>query len=46
MIVKHLQGNMISRWTDFLTTEGEKEWRNRDSEFNNDEMTIDELLKL
>ena len=46
MIVKHLHGNMISRWTDFLTTDGEKEWRNRDSEFNNDDMTIDELLKL
>ncbi|WP_338408366.1 DUF1572 family protein [uncultured Flavobacterium sp.] len=33
-IVKHLSGNMLSRWTDFLTTDGEKEWRNRDSEFN------------
>ena len=35
-IVKHLWGNMISRWTDFLTTDGEKEWRQRDSEFDND----------
>ena len=26
-IVKHLHGNMMSRWTDFLTTDGEKEWR-------------------
>jgi hypothetical protein len=33
LIVKHLYGNMLSRWTDFLTTDGEKEWRNRDSEF-------------
>jgi hypothetical protein len=33
-IVKHLSGNMLSRWTDFLTTDGEKEWRNRDSEFD------------
>lgn len=33
-IVKHLQGNMLSRFTDFLTTDGEKEWRNRDSEFD------------
>lgn len=33
-IVKHLHGNMISRWTDFLTTDGEKEWRNRDGEFD------------
>ena len=35
-IVKHLWGNMRSRWTDFLTTDGEKEWRNRDGEFEND----------
>ena len=33
VIVKHLSGNMLSRWTDFLTTDGEKEWRNRDAEF-------------
>ena len=32
-IVKHLWGNMLSRWTDFLTTDGEKEWRKRDAEF-------------
>lgn len=32
-IINHLHGNMLSRWTDFLTTDGEKEWRNRDSEF-------------
>lgn len=36
LIVKHLYGNMLSRWTDFLTTDGEKEWRNRDSEFISD----------
>lgn len=36
IIVKHLWGNMMSRWTDFLTTDGEKEWRNRDAEFEND----------
>lgn len=34
IIVKHLHGNMLSRWTDFLTTDGEKEWRNRDGEFD------------
>ena len=34
MIVKHLNGNMLSRWTDFLTTDGEKEWRKRDEEFD------------
>lgn len=33
MIIQHLAGNMLSRWTDFLTTDGEKEWRNRDQEF-------------
>jgi hypothetical protein len=32
-IVKHLHGNMRSRWTDFLTSDGEKPWRNRDQEF-------------
>jgi hypothetical protein len=35
-IVKHLHGNMLSRWTDFLTTDGEKEWRERDDEFKDD----------
>ncbi len=35
-IVKHLCGNMLSRWTDFLITDGEKEWRRRDEEFDND----------
>lgn len=33
VIVNHLSGNMKSRWTDFLNTDGEKEWRNRDREF-------------
>jgi len=33
IIAKHLSGNMRSRWTDFLTTDGEKPDRNRDSEF-------------
>jgi hypothetical protein len=33
-IVKHLRGNMLSRWTDFLTTDGEKESRDRDGEFD------------
>ena len=44
MIVKHLNGNMVSRWTDFLTTDGEKEWRKRDEEFDNDIKTKTELL--
>ncbi len=42
-IVKHLWGNMLSRWTDFLTTDGEKEWRDRDAEFENDIKTRQEL---
>ena len=33
VIVKHLAGNLTSRWTDFLTTDGEKPTRNRDGEF-------------
>ena len=33
IIVQHLHGNMLSRWTDFLNTDGEKEWRQRDEEF-------------
>lgn len=44
MIVKHLWGNMLSRWTDFLTTDGEKEWRDRDAEFDNDITTREELI--
>ena len=34
IIVKHMSGNMLSRWTNFLEEDGEKEWRNRDEEFN------------
>lgn len=33
IIVKHLSGNMLSRWTNFLTEDGEKTWRHRDNEF-------------
>lgn len=33
MLMAHVAGNMRSRWTDFLTTDGEKPWRNRDAEF-------------
>lgn len=43
-IVNHLHGNMLSRWTDFLTTDGEKEWRQRDAEFENGIANKDELL--
>ena len=33
IIVNHLHGNMLSRWTNFLTEDGEKDWRNREQEF-------------
>jgi len=45
IIVNHLWGNMKSRWTDFLTTDGEKEWRNRDLEFESVIKSKDELLE-
>jgi hypothetical protein len=45
IIVKHLWGNMLSRWTNFLTEDGEKEWRKRDAEFENDIKTREALLK-
>lgn len=43
VIVKHLWGNMVSRWTDFLTADGEKNWRNREAEFDNDLASADDL---
>jgi hypothetical protein len=45
VIVKHLWGNMLSRWTDFLTTDGEKPNRQRDSEFENDWKSHDFILQ-
>ena len=46
IIVKHMTGNMRSRWTDFLTSDGEKPDRNRDTEFEHPPSTRTELLKL
>jgi hypothetical protein len=46
VIVKHLAGNMRSRWTDFLTTDGEKPGRNRDAEFEAPPKTRTELMAL
>jgi len=46
VIVKHLSGNMISRWTDFLTSDGEKENRNRDEEFIDDISSKSELISV
>jgi len=45
-IIQHLSGNMLSRWTDFLTTDGEKEWRNRDGEFEASLHNKEEVLAL
>jgi uncharacterized damage-inducible protein DinB len=44
IIVKHIVGNMLSRWTNFLTEDGEKEWRQRDKEFEDTFESKDELL--
>lgn len=44
IIVKHLTGNMLSRSTNFLTEDGEKEWRQRDQEFEASYTTKEELL--
>jgi hypothetical protein len=44
IIVKHLHGNMLSRWTDFLTSDGEKEWRKREGEFENEVISKAVLL--
>lgn len=46
LIVKHMAGNMRSRWADFLTTDGEKPTRQRDTEFENPPRTRTELLAL
>tara|TARA_X000000950_G_C13592457_1_gene527944 strand:+ start:109 stop:657 length:549 start_codon:yes stop_codon:yes gene_type:complete len=45
-IVKHLSGNMVSRWTDFLNSDGEKEFRNRDDEFNDTIESKKELIEI
>src|ERR1035437_7479861 len=45
VIVQHLHGNMLSRFTDFLTSDGEKPDRNRDAEFIEQRLTLDELQK-
>ena len=45
-IVKHISGNMKSRWTNFLTEDGEKVWRNRDQEFEETISTKVEMLKV
>lgn len=44
ILVKHMSGNMVSRWTDFLTTDGEKPTRNRDDEFVGNFTTKEEVV--
>ena len=44
IIIQHVAGNMLSRWTDFLTSDGEKDWRNRDSEFEEQQMNKQQLV--
>jgi hypothetical protein len=46
VIIRHLNGNMMSRWTDFLTSDGEKPWRDRVEEFEEVPATRTVLLKL
>ncbi|BAO77119.1 DUF1572 family protein [Winogradskyella sp. PG-2] len=44
IIVKHIVGNMLSRWTNFLTEDGEKEWRKRDEEFEDTYASKEDLV--
>jgi uncharacterized damage-inducible protein DinB len=45
IIMNHLSGNLISRFTDFFTSDGEKPWRHRDKEFDEIEVSRDELVR-
>ncbi|HQV86752.1 MAG TPA: DUF1572 family protein [Chitinophagaceae bacterium] len=46
VIIQHMAGNMLSRWTNFLTEDGEKEWRQRDDEFEVHTYNKQQLLEL
>jgi len=46
IIVKHVSGNMVSRWTDFLNSDGEKSNRNREQEFVDDISSMQELIEV
>ena len=46
VIIQHVSGNMLSRWTNFLTEDGEKEWRNRDAEFETHAYSKEELMHI
>ena len=45
IIIQHMSGNMLSRWTGFLTEDGEKTWRSRDKEFNNLDLNRAQLME-
>ncbi len=44
IIIQHMYGNMLSRWTNFLTEDGEKDWRKRDSEFEEMQLSKQDLI--
>lgn len=46
VIIQHMAGNMLSRWTNFLTEDGEKEWRQRDAEFEGQHYSRQQLIDL
>lgn len=46
LIIQHMANNMKSRWTDFLTTDGEKPDRNRDAEFEDQQLSREELMRV
>ena len=46
VIIQHMAGNMLSRWTDLLSSDGEKEWRKRDAEFEEQHLSKQELMDL
>lgn len=46
VIVQHMTGNMLSRWTNFLTEDGEKEWRDRDDEFAMHQFSKQQIIDL
>lgn len=46
VIIQHMSGNMLSRWTNFLTEDGEKEWRQRDEEFEVHSYSKQQLIDL
>jgi uncharacterized damage-inducible protein DinB len=46
IIVRHISGNLASRFTDFLTSDGEKSWRNREEEFAQMEYDQEQIMQL